>query len=193
MLRFCEILLFLSFLSLTFALPHEQRGIIGAKLEGSCTNHHLPTEEQYTIGWKSFCEKYRPSEISERDALDATYNLTAYDGKIIQWIYRIQDVHDDKDILGNQVTWDTLPYDPAKCSFYFDKILSDPESGGLGKSYCVVDGTGGDWFGGGDGGRERMSGEGVVLVMGGKEEPNMSKQEKGNGKGYLRYLSRKRN
>ena len=185
-LSFLTVLLLLS---CALALPHHPQPR-AKQVEGSCKDLHLPTEADYTKGWQNFCSTYKPLTIEERDPLDFTYNITAYDGKVIEWIYRIEDVH--KDPFGGGA-WDILPYYPEKCGYYFDKILSDPENGGLGKSYCVVDGTGGDWFMENQPGLKPMSGEGVVLVMGGKEEPRMTKEEKGpNGKGFLSYQTRKK-
>jgi hypothetical protein len=42
-------------------------------------------------------------------------------------------------------------------------MIETDQAGGLGKAYCVVDGTGGDKQG-----NEGMSGKGVVSVLGGK-------------------------
>jgi hypothetical protein len=186
------------FLTPTLALPRPEKGVPTYKPEGSCPSHAFPTEEQYRWGWNDFCTRFYPAAnranadntsltLWEDFPMVATYGLPAYDGSMVQWVYRVQDVYekDDKN--------DRLPYHPDNCKHYFNKLVDDPQYGGLGVSYCVVDGTGGDWFGGVRG-VERMSGEGVVLVMGGKEEPKLSQEEKeGEGHGFIRYESRKKN
>ncbi|KAF2831681.1 hypothetical protein CC86DRAFT_281745, partial [Ophiobolus disseminans] len=123
------------------------------------------------------------TEVREKDPVDATYDFTAYDGTVVKWVFKTS-LEKKYGIR--------YPIKNAKCPIYSDKMLSKPENGGLGKSYCVVDGTGGDFIGGDNNakGIERMSGGGAVLVMGSTEEPWMTKEEKGEGKGYLKYIAR---
>lgn len=61
------------------------------------------------------------------------------------------------------------------CLRSFRDFLETERAGGLGGAYCVVGGTGGDKEG-----TEGMSGEGVVLVMGGKVTMEISKARFGS-------------
>jgi hypothetical protein len=158
---FTNIIALLSLSTLTLALPTTYLTSRDA-LQGSCTNKHLPTEEQYTIGYNSFCDTYLPAEkptnIYDGTPLVATFDLTAYDGGIVKWIYKISALQ----IFGSSI----YPVSRDMCKQRFAAVLDSNDAGGLGKGYCVVDGTGGDAFGG-QAGNEGMSGQGQVLVQSG--------------------------
>ena len=134
----------LALTTLTFAHPfslnppphlqsHEQ-------LQGSCSTTHLPTEEQYTLGYQTFCNTYVAADtanyLREGNPLVATFNLTAYDQKIVRWVYKI-DVHN------NTLLNPLYELDRETCIEKFRSILETADAGGLGKAYCVVDRTGG--------------------------------------------------
>lgn len=74
-----------------------------------------------------------------------TFRHDAYEGGKIAWVFTITDQEEKKDYLGNDGWNDRLPYHPEKCEILFDRLISDYQYGyGLGRTYCVVDGTGGD-------------------------------------------------
>jgi hypothetical protein len=158
---FTSIITLLTLSTLTLALPTTTLTTRDA-LQGSCTNKHLPTEEQYTIGYKSFCDTYlpadKPTNIYDGTPLVATFDLIAYDGGIVKWIYKISVIQ----LSGSSI----YPVSRDMCKQQFAAVFDSDAAGGLGKGYCVVDGTGGDAFGG-QAGNEGMSGQGQVLIQSG--------------------------
>tara|TARA_R110002003_G_scaffold62_3_gene5581 strand:+ start:11063 stop:11620 length:558 start_codon:yes stop_codon:yes gene_type:complete len=137
-------------------------------LPGSCTASNFPTEADYTLGYRQFCATYlapkpdgTPHNILESEPLVATLDLKDDAGTVVKWIYKIAVDDDTKPVAA------ILPVDQGGCEEKFREFLEQPGGGMLGKGYCVVDGTGGDGFGG-RGGVDGMSGQGRVLVLGGK-------------------------
>ena len=151
--------------AVSYALPATT--LLNEGLIGSCATHKLPGEEQFKAGYENFCATYlspdRGPHIIRRDyPLVATFDLKAYDGNIVKWVYKI-----------TAATTERLPLEvpaveatQASCNEHFKNILETNDAGGLDEAYCVVDKTGGDFFGG-KLGKESMSGQGTVLVMGG--------------------------
>ncbi|KAH7397347.1 hypothetical protein BKA66DRAFT_408695 [Pyrenochaeta sp. MPI-SDFR-AT-0127] len=160
------ILLALVTLRLTLAHPftfHHNQSLLlhrASALEGSCSTIHLPTEEQYTLGYETFCSTYLAPDkqhlLSKDNALVATLYLTAFDNTPLRWVYKVS-LSDHTLPLARYILTQDM------CIEAFRGVLETNDAGGLGKGYCVVDGTGGDKLG-----VEGMSGEGVVLVKGGK-------------------------
>jgi hypothetical protein len=129
---------------------------------GSCPDTSYPLESAFTNGYTQFCTTYvhtnPPTSLRQSDPLLATFDLPNPSGSIAKWVFRIQPTTSMIDSYSYETT-------SENCIEYFSKFLETDEAGGLGKSYCVVDGTGGDKIG-----NEGMSGQGVVSVLGGSVE-----------------------
>ncbi|KAH9876667.1 hypothetical protein J1614_003799 [Plenodomus biglobosus] len=125
-------------------------------LIGTCPHRHLPTEDTYYTAMNTFCYHSIPPagiNIEPKEPLVNTIFLTAYDDKPISWVFRIS--------TENNMGWGHVTQE--RCFFHFESMLTSEYAGGLGKAYCVMGGTGGDKVG-----KEGMSGEGVVGLLGGK-------------------------
>ncbi|KAH3954921.1 hypothetical protein HBH98_036500 [Parastagonospora nodorum] len=117
--------------------------------EGSCASAKLPTEEQFVSGYTKVCdtfiEGYSMHRIKHDDPLRATITLTNADGSTSEWVYRIS--------IQNDKSSDRHDIDRTTCKNQFqefldgNKGLDGSQETGLGKTYCVVDGTGGDRIG----------------------------------------------
>ncbi|CBX96314.1 hypothetical protein IAQ61_001486 [Plenodomus lingam] len=145
-------------------------------LPGTCPHRHLPTESSYYSAIHAFCDaalKPKGSNIHPNNPITMTVFLTAFDNKPISWVFKIS--------TRNSMGWGHVTRE--KCFYKFESMLTSEYAGGLGKAYCVMDGTGGDKVG-----REGMSGEGVVGVMGGKvTDP----EEDGSGNRYTWEMRQK--
>jgi len=114
--------------------------------EGSCASAKLPTEEQFVSGYTKVCdtfiEGYGMHQIKHGDPLRATITLNNADGSTSEWVYRISILNDKSS--------DRHDVDRMTCKNQFqqfldgNKGLEGSQETGLGKTYCVVDGTGGD-------------------------------------------------
>jgi hypothetical protein len=134
-----------------------------AKLPGSCPSRLFPTESAYYTALTQFCKTYLsdvPSPIIETKPIVATFELPASDGSILKWVFQLS-LTDSTPGLTQQWT-----VNASQCMRGFRDIFESSKAGGLGKSYCVVDGTGGDGLGD-NAGKEGMSGQGEVLILGG--------------------------
>lgn len=167
--------------------------------QGTCAKTDLPTEEQYTAGYNSFCDSYFMNDTVNHlgqfnDGTDwtvigtpvtqwkgdvvGTALISDYHGRPIQWTYR----------LGHR-GWGThiryLTHRACQAAFmgliqgYESKFLvTSPtqndwlwNGGGiLGIDYCVVEGTGG----------LNLTGQGDVLVQGSKASFPLEIDGKGN-------------
>lgn len=138
-----------------------------AKLEGSCIKKEWPLESEHIAAYQKFCNNFVDDSIPEHiirntAPLMATYDAKNGAGTITKWVLEII------------CQWtNNTPYTAncnvshKECMKRFGQFLDDVKiGGGLGKAYCVVDGTGGD-FQKNKKGAENMSGQGTVLVWGG--------------------------
>jgi len=90
---------FLAFAASTvFAYPHADAAAILDNRDTSkqlCTTLELPTEEQYKIGFNTFCNTYapvKPDKVSMdpfSDRIVATFMLKTHIGTTIPWIFKI--------------------------------------------------------------------------------------------------------
>ncbi|KAH8707512.1 hypothetical protein GQ44DRAFT_777344 [Phaeosphaeriaceae sp. PMI808] len=154
------------------------------QLDGTCPSTNLPTEAQYTIAYNQFCTTYFPAPpesttIKYSHDIVATFQLKTHDNSIAPWIFKVE---------ATQVSIIPLTVDQVSCKAAFKEVVEGlPEGGwgpglGLGKSYCVVAGTGGDLVG-----TEGMSGQGNVGILG----ASMEKQK--NYLGSLFFETRRKN
>ncbi|KAF1850223.1 uncharacterized protein K460DRAFT_350303 [Cucurbitaria berberidis CBS 394.84] len=134
MLNLLSTLLFLAPLTGAYALSPR------APVPGACMKTHLPSEQQYTLGYQTFCETFiGPDEkktITEGNPLVATVTLTAHDdNKPLRWVYKVS-VYDNTPLAPRyEITRDM-------CLEKFKSAVESDAAGGLGKAYCVVDGEG---------------------------------------------------
>jgi hypothetical protein len=144
--------------------PNDSRVLARAgTLPGSCPSRLFPTESAYYSALTQFCHTYLsdvPSPIIEYEPIVATFDLPASDGTILKWVFRLS-LTDSTPGLTQRWTVNT-----SQCMRGYRDIFETAKAGGLGKSYCVVDGTGGDGLGG-QAGIDGMSGQGEVLILGG--------------------------
>lgn len=106
----------------------------------------LPTQEQFVSGYTKICdtyiEGYGMHRIKHDDLLRAIITLNNADGSTSEWVYRIS--------IQNDKSSDRHDIDRTTCKKKFqqfldgNKGLDGSQKTGLGKTYCVVDGTGGD-------------------------------------------------
>lgn len=124
-------------------------------LLGSCPSAAQPTEEQFVIGYTDFCQNYVPPnhKMDPAKPIVATYDLRNADNSMGKWVFRFRSRTDSP-------ISEMLSVDPNTCLGMFKRWLDTDDAGGLGKAYCVVDGTGGDKVG-----TEGMSKEGKVAVL----------------------------
>lgn len=104
----------------------------------------------------------------------ATYTLDNADGSKSQWVYQIR-VQSTSASSAIKIQYYFTSQDT--CVKFFRKFLDTNEAGGLSKSYCVVEGTGG----------EASSGQGTVCVLGGKVENKEDRHQRegdGTGQGF---------
>ncbi|KAH5401275.1 hypothetical protein HBI23_217740 [Parastagonospora nodorum] len=138
-------------LCLTAALP-------SPTTSGFCPNRQPPTESQFTAGYQTFCSLYIASSpiISSAAPILATFNLGNTDGTNSQWVFKVSVESDGPD----ERYISTLRYklNEKTCLDFFGRFLNTRDAGGLGESYCVVEGSG-------SGGK---SGQGDVQVLQGK-------------------------
>lgn len=130
-------------------------------LPGSCPDTNQPLEFQFIIGYNQFCSTYlAPGDdrhlIKYGVPLVATFDLGTPSGQTAKWVFKIEQGETSN-------TMELVPVDEATCKEQFRKFLETDDAGGLGKAYCVVDGTGGD-----KNGKDEMAGQGIVSVLGGK-------------------------
>jgi hypothetical protein len=131
---------------------------------GSCPSAGYSTEEEFVAGYQSYCDNYisetSAHPIGQNNPLRATFNLTNADKSMSRWVYKIS--------LKNAGKGETSDIDRATCKSKFQAFLDDNsgpntgQDGGLGRSYCVVDGTGGDR----KDGKIAQSGQGTVCMLG---------------------------
>lgn len=144
-----------------------------------CTTLELPTEEQYKMGYSSFCSTYMVTEPDKRrmdvnsDPVVATFMLKTHIGTTIPWIFKI-----------SVAAWGGGAYflNREACFAGFRNYL-EGEKAKLGSNYCVVDGTGGN------GASKGFSGQGFVLVMG----STMTFEGRGEINNGFKYETRRRN
>jgi hypothetical protein len=158
------ILITISFTSaLTIPIMPTTKIIPRGGLPGSCPSKNYPTEEMFVRGYNQFCDSTLPSDrqnaLSRGTPVVLTLDLSNADNSISHWVYKISVEADSP----NSPSTSNINLDAGMCKSQFQKFLDTDEAGGLGGSYCVVDGTGGDKVG-----VEGMSDEGVVSVLGGK-------------------------
>jgi hypothetical protein len=131
--------------------------------KGICTRTDLPTEASYKLGYETFCNTYFSGAEKQfivppaGKILIGTVFISDYHGKELAWVFKM---------IGE--SWyngriDAMQY-AVKRDMCLDKFKGLVEGKGseLGKTYCVVKDTGGE------GTSKGMSGQGKVLVMGGK-------------------------
>ena len=142
-----------------------------------CTTLELPTEEQYKIGYKTFCSTYVSGSrflgwVDE--PIVATVMLKTHIGTTIPWVFKVSVFQ----ACGNNGG----DLQRSMCISGFKDYL-EGERAKLGTNYCVVDGTGGN------GASRGYSGQGNVLIL-----PNTMAF---NGKQYVNngfvYETRRRN
>jgi hypothetical protein len=151
-------------------LPDLPTTLLGVDLtkdfNGTCTTTDgFPTEEQYDIGAFEFCDEYVNAKSALQGGLHridapikATYDLKTYNQKLVKWMYRLTWAGPkEAGYMNNQ-----------ECKVRFRSLYTSNRAGGLGTAYCVVKGTIADNVLGGIAGKGGMSGEGAVVILGGK-------------------------
>lgn len=128
---------------------------------GSCPDTNHPLESQFIIGYNQFCENFvsqasSPHLVYWGKPIVATLDLGTPSGQVAKWVFKIEQTINTNNALPTRI-------DEYTCKEEFHKFLDSDAAGGLGKAYCVVDGTGGDKKG-----KEEMAGQGIVSVLGGE-------------------------
>jgi len=125
----------LAILSLTSAHPSPSSS-------GFCPNRQSPTSAQFTAGYQQFCSLYTSHNplISSTAPILATFTLLNTDATSSQWVFKISVESDGPD----ERYISTLRYklNEHTCLDFFASFLNSADAGGLGASYCVVEGSG---------------------------------------------------
>ncbi|KAJ4322321.1 hypothetical protein N0V94_002430 [Neodidymelliopsis sp. IMI 364377] len=150
--------------------------------KGICTRTDLPTEASYKLGYETFCNTYftgtEPQFIipPEGKTLTGTVFISDYNGRELAWVFKV---------IGE--SWFNGRINPLQYTIKRDMCLDkfkgfvEGKDSEVGQTYCVVRDTGGE------GDSKGMSGQGKVLVMGGKTTVTSNEFD-----GYATFETRRR-